>query len=329
MSKVSIIVPIYNVENYLARCLDTCLSQTYEDIEVICINDGSTDLSYEILKHYEKFDSRIKIIDKQNGRLSSARNAGLEVAKGDYILFVDSDDYISSTTVERLYNNAKANDSDVVIFDYVNWNEKQNCANIYTNTEISNKYINTPFNCDTIDVNEYRYIFVATWNKLYKRSLIKEIKFFEGVIYEDIPYWAEVYTKAKKITYIPEPFYYYRTNRTGRIMEQGGENLFNIIPVYEKAEKAFKDAGKWDKYKHSFHIALMNDYLLKLRTISPDLKEKLFQLYKSQKHDIDFEYYKSGNYLPFELNNIKRFELLTRAKDFNEFLSLQKGEPNA
>ena len=106
MVKVSIVVPVYNVERYLARCLDSCLIQTFSDIEIICVNDGSTDSSLEILQAYANLDSRVKIITKDNGGLSSARNVGIENAVGEYILCVDSDDYISSTTIKSFKFNS-------------------------------------------------------------------------------------------------------------------------------------------------------------------------------------------------------------------------------
>ena len=113
--KVSVIVPVYNVEQYLARCLDTVLAQTYENLEVICVNDGSTDNSLNILEHYARFDSRIKIVNKENGGLGSARNAGIKEAEGKYILFLDSDDYIASFAVEHLVKNAEKNNADICL----------------------------------------------------------------------------------------------------------------------------------------------------------------------------------------------------------------------
>ena len=101
MPKISVIVPIYNVEKYLAKCLDTILAQTFSDIEIICVNDGSTDNSRKILSEYAKKDSRIKIVDKKNGGLSSARNAGMKVAQGEFISFIDSDDWIDETLLSK------------------------------------------------------------------------------------------------------------------------------------------------------------------------------------------------------------------------------------
>ena len=113
MYKLSVIIPVYNVENYLRECLDSITSQTVKDIEIICIDDGSTDNSPKILKEYQKKDSRIKIITKENGGQASARNLGIKKAQGEYIAFIDSDDFIESEMLEKLYTKAKDNNLDI------------------------------------------------------------------------------------------------------------------------------------------------------------------------------------------------------------------------
>ena len=135
MSKVSIIIPVYNVEKYLKKCLDSVINQTYKDIEIICVNDGSKDGSENILKEYATKDSRIKIIEKKNGGLSSARNAGLDVASGEYCYFVDSDDWIELNTIEKLTDIILSNDVDVVVHSANNIPEDESCADMAENTQ--------------------------------------------------------------------------------------------------------------------------------------------------------------------------------------------------
>ena len=118
MVKVSIIVPVYNVEKYLSKCLESLINQTLKDIEIICVNDGSTDNSLSILKEYANKDSRIKIIDKQNEGVSVARNTGIEVATGEYLIFVDSDDYLVENACEKALNTIEHNNSDICIFGH-------------------------------------------------------------------------------------------------------------------------------------------------------------------------------------------------------------------
>ena len=174
VSKISIIVAVYNVEKYLKRSLDSILNQSYKNIEVIIVNDGSTDNSRNICEKYAELYSNIKVIHKENGGLSSARNIGIENATGEYIGFVDSDDYISSNMFEEMYNRIIESDSDIAIssFNYVKEgkilpedNSGDTC--IFTKSEAINGFFNLtcPFN----------YSFMC--NKLFKKELFKENKF--------------------------------------------------------------------------------------------------------------------------------------------------------
>ena len=129
--KISIIIPVYNVEDYLSQCLDSVLSQDFDDFEVICVNDGSTDNSLIILEKYAKLDSRIKIISQINGGLGSARNTGLKHANGEYVMFIDSDDYISEGSLKKIYYNAVSNNSDIVIFEFCQFGEDKGTCDEY------------------------------------------------------------------------------------------------------------------------------------------------------------------------------------------------------
>lgn len=173
--KISIIVPVYNVEKYLERCLDSILSQSFNAFELILVNDGSTDNSYKICEKYSYNDKRIKLINKENGGLSSARNAGIEASQGEYIGFIDSDDYIDKFMYEILYNYAEKNKSDIVICKY-----KKVDANFGMNENLN-------YNVEEINYSNFQALnqlyeennieFVVMWNKLYKRSLFDNIKF--------------------------------------------------------------------------------------------------------------------------------------------------------
>ena len=208
VSKISIIVAVYNVEKYLKRSLDSILNQSYKNIEVIIVNDGSTDNSRNICEKYAELYSNIKVIHKENGGLSSARNIGIENATGEYIGFVDSDDYISSNMFEEMYNRIIESDSDIAIssFNYVKEgkilpedNSGDTC--IFTKSEAINGFFNLtcPFN----------YSFMC--NKLFKKELFKENKFNTSIIsdQEDTEIMIKILNKCNKIVYIGEPFYYY------------------------------------------------------------------------------------------------------------------------
>lgn len=325
MKKVSIIIPVYNVERYLARCIDSCINQTYNNVEIICVNDGSTDGSLNILEHYKILDSRIQIINKENGGLSSARNAGVAASVGDYILFVDSDDFISCDSVEHLVRNAERNSSDVVIFDYFYAHVDRSMRKILTIIEWNDKrYENKSFNLSNVDKSAYLLIPVAAWCKFYRAEFLKEnnITFFEGVIFEDVDYNAKVLSKAERITYVNEPLYHYYVGRSDQIMAKNDESLFDVISVYLSAEKTLKQSKSFEKCKASFYLLVMRDLLMKLRIIKPELQEILYNKYKEMNLDIDYEIYEKGNYNQVEKTYASLFKILNQSENYNDFLSV-------
>ncbi len=320
MAEVSIIVPVYNVESYLAMCLDSIINQTYTDIEIICVNDGSTDKSLNILEHYKSLDDRIIILNKENGGLSSARNAGMKVANGNYIMFVDSDDWISSVAVEHLYNNAKKYNSDIVIFDFVSEDFRTKNKLVMTLLEYKGKYDNKPFCLEDMDPFSYKYIPVNTWSKFYKADLIKDkVKFYEDMVYEDVPFWAYVYSHSKLNSYLSEPFYFYRSNRQGAITSDKGRIVFDVIKAYERVEAILKDAGLWKTLKPVIRLLMSMDFLQKFNFIKPELREELFNAMKSMNKTIDMSSYNFDTLSPVEKACLRRFDLLNNS-DYKTFL---------
>ena len=215
-TKISIIVPVYNVEQFLPQCMDSLINQTLKEIDIICINDGSTDNSEKILQQYAKQDKRIKIITQQNMGLSCARNAGLAVATGEYISFVDSDDWVDTDWCEKLYTAAKKENADIVR------------ATIYN--EYSNKTEPHKFNSVINDhIKKHLYLsrkndrFVIVSNNIYRKNLLTDnhIDFIAGLIHEDIPFTTMTTYYANKIVPINNTFYHYRRNRLGRLSEPG------------------------------------------------------------------------------------------------------------
>lgn len=205
MSKISIIIPVYNVEKYLKRCLDSIINQTFKDLEIICINDGSTDDSQKILDEYAAKDPRIKVLNQKKSGPSTARNLGISLASGEYISFIDSDDWIDLDFYEKLYTSAKKYDADIAIAGIIRLNAHRRKfllnipeEKIYTNTDEKFKICNCP------DLN-------YTCNKIYKLGKIKkfELKFKEGVVYEDIIYTPQVIYYLDKLVTVPNTYYYY------------------------------------------------------------------------------------------------------------------------
>jgi len=319
MAKVSIIIPVYNVERYLPRCLDSVINQTYGDIEILCVNDGSTDNSGKILAKYQKLDSRIKIINRENGGLSVARNTALDCVTGDYILFVDSDDYVSSLLVEKSLENALKNDCDVVFFDYMSGSPDYSDA-ISFSTEDYLQYENKPFSIDSMEAESYKIIPCTTWSKLYKTSFLKDnnIKFVENLYYEDFPFWAEVYTKAKRMTYLPIPLYYYNTGRKSSIMHQMGEKTFDAIVVYDKVIQIIKSGGYWEKYKVPVNLLMAINASYKFEQILPEYRLRFYNELKRFCYDIDYSAYENDKYSNFEKDKMRNFCCLKTA-DYDTF----------
>ncbi len=322
MANVSLIVPVYNVEDFLARCLDSCINQSYSDIEIICVNDGSTDDSLNILEHYQKLDSRIKIINKENGGLSSARNAGLNIAQGKYVMFVDSDDFISSVAIEKLFSNAEKYNSDFVIFDYIN--AKKDCSTQITldASELSEGNI---YNIDVIPGDLYNHIPISVWSKFYKTSFLKENKIFfdEGLIFEDVAFFPKVYTKAKRITYLKEPLYSYTLSRDGQIMTSRGKKLVHIFDVYEIAEKALIESGYYQKCRHALELSMVADIIWKFDIIDSELKPEFFSQILKKYRNIDYDYYKSIKVPDFVQYALRKYKSVNSVSTYDEFMKLK------
>ena len=220
---ISVIIPVYNVEKYLSRCLDSVINQTYSNLEILLVNDGSTDSSGFICDEYAKKDSRIVVIHQENKGTSIARNRGLERAKGEFIGFVDPDDVISVHFYEILYNTLIKTNSDLILCNFQNFthfNEiKEYNRSLYNSIEYNgyNFIKNFTYKKDTV-----RYVVI--WNKLYKRYLWDELRFPENVkICEDEYVWYKTMFKAHKICELDQILYYYfkRANSiTNKVYEQ-------------------------------------------------------------------------------------------------------------
>lgn len=201
MDKISIIVPVYNVEDYLEECIESIVNQTYKNLEIILVNDGSTDCSGYICDKYNKKDFRIKVIHKKNGGLSSARNVGIDFSTGNYLMFVDSDDYIDLDMVEILLKYMEQENADITICNF--YREK--------NKKMENVLIKNYFPFEAIkEIFLQKNFETSAWGKLFKREVFKEIYFPEGKIFEDLGTIYKVFDNAKKITYISAQKYFYR-----------------------------------------------------------------------------------------------------------------------
>ena len=275
---ISVIVPIYNVEKYLSKCLDTILAQTFSNIEIICVNDGSTDNSRKILAQYAQKDSRIKIVDKKNGGLSSARNAGMKVAQGEYYSFIDSDDWIDETMLEKLYNSMVALDTDISICAVHQFDETRQ------ELDDSNPYYTLGFFDESFDNRAFSYVdtkpflldvCVMAWNKLYRKSFIEEcqVEFPEGLIFEDGPFFFSIFFKTKKVSIVRDFLYYYRINRSGSIIQKAGKKFLNVIDVVELMYSKIKEIPDFEDVKYIFFRKKVEDFIYRFENLNPKYRK--------------------------------------------------------
>jgi glycosyltransferase involved in cell wall biosynthesis len=231
MPSISIIVPIYNVELYLVKCIESILTQSFTDFELILVNDGSKDNCGRICDEYTKKDNRIKVIHKKNGGLSDARNAGIQISSGQYIGFVDSDDWIEPEMFEKLYKlclekNADVSTCSIYIWDNGEkrhrWGATNKIRVFDSRTAIQKMY------------NEKLSGFSA-WNKLYKKSIFNNIKFPKGRVYEDAAIMYRVYDCANKIVFLDTPLYNYNYRNSSITRSGFSEKRFDMVLNYFEA----------------------------------------------------------------------------------------------
>lgn len=262
---VSVIVPVYNVERFLAQCLDSVLGQTFKDFEIVCIDDGSTDASSEILQQYAKRDSRIVAVRQENAGLSAARNAGMRLARGTYIAFLDSDDYLASDMLEKTVATAEETGAEIVIFDYWLYFDSTGNLGTYRDQEIYARLNGSVF---TLEEAPEMAQFIGVWDRLFRRDFIEAHGFTYpvGKIYEDVTFCVESELAAQKIALLSDHLYYYRRDVAGSITgnEAGNrKHKEDFLFVQRYAQERFREHGAseavWRNYTHYFvEYALMH-----------------------------------------------------------------------
>lgn len=269
MVKISVIVPVYNTSKYLDKCLSSLVNQTIKDIEIIVINDGSTDDSLDIIKIFKKKYNNIILIDQKNMGISISRNNALDIARGEFIGFVDSDDYVSNDMYEKLYNNIKNNNSDIAVCNYINF--------IPDDNSFFNQDINMNGNTNLCEMPSLLYdIDYAPWNKLYKKSLWDDVRFPEKLKYEDINAVIKVFLKAKKISFEDSYLYYYMINSSGQT-KTINDRVLDIIPIFEDLVSYCMDYDI--KIKNALKYLCVSKYFEYCQLIINDNNEKLLDIF--------------------------------------------------
>ena len=259
---ISIIVPVYNVEQYLEKCVDSIINQKYKNLEIILVDDGATDSSGKLCDELAKIDNRIKVYHKENGGLSDARNYGVERATGDYIGFVDSDDYIDSEMYEELYEAIKKENVDVVecnlkiIYpDRVELFTEQKYYNVYTKQEYLEEYL------------KIEKIFGSACVRLIKSDIAKKLKFPVGKLYEDTYYAYDLIEKVDRYVIMNNPYYNYLMRENSITNTKFNPRIFDLIEIVEKFRKTtyenypgLKEAA--DCRKMYAYFSVLNSILL-------------------------------------------------------------------
>lgn len=290
---ISIIIPVYKVEKYLEKCIESVLKQTYTNLQIILVDDGSPDNCGKICDEYAKKDSRIEVIHKSNGGLSDARNVGISKAKGRYIGFVDSDDYIKEDMYEILLNLIKKYDADVSIcnlYDVIDGNEcirnKENGIREYSRLDILKEVL--------LDKNIQSY----AWNKLYEKELFDEIKYPIRKKYEDIGTTFYVFEKCNKIVVTSEPEYYYLKRSDSLVNNVTESTVLDyteiIIQRYLYTKENIKELKKYNNYYLAKTLITAHNDIELLGSISEKMQEKYKELYnlvynimKNDREDIE------------------------------------------
>jgi glycosyltransferase involved in cell wall biosynthesis len=240
----SIVIPVYNAEKYLAECLDSIIGQTLADIEIICVNDGSSDSSLDILRQYAEKDERILVLDRQNKGVSAARNAALPLAGGRYAWFIDADDMIERDACRLLFEKAEESGADMVLLFYRGEDNEKRPA--WRKISASDKI--------SLDDKRVLFNYPAAWNAFRRADFLRkyQILFPEGIssAEDHFLHWQSV-VLAKKIAVVPERLYYYRRH-TQSVSVSGCEKWMDIIPAYDAIRRFLLESGHYAEYRDEF-----------------------------------------------------------------------------
>lgn len=296
MQDVTIIVPIYNVERYLSRCVESLLNQTLEDIQIILVNDESTDNSGKIAKAYaEKSPDKILYLEKENGGLSDARNYGMPFATGKYIAFLDSDDYIEKNAYEEMYNKACEGNYDYVECDFI-WE--------YPNKRKIDKIVNYKNKKEMLT-----NVRVVAWNKLIKKEIIEKnkLQFPKGLRYEDVEFTYKLIPHLKSMAYVDKAFIHY-IQRENSIANVQNERTSEIFTILDNVTEYYKENGLFEEYKEELEYMttriLLCSSLKRITKVKNKEKRKKIEMENWKYVNEKFPTWKHNRYLK-EVNSAK------------------------
>lgn len=324
--KISIIIPIYNGEKYLSQCLESLINQTLKDIEIICVNDGSTDNSLKILEEYAKKDKRIKIINKKNAGLGAARNTGMKYANGDYIGFVDSDDWVDRNMFKKLYIKAKSHNIDIVMCPVCIYDDNVQKGN-YDYSYFNLDCFNEDFNNLIFDYQKTKDFFfricVTAYNKIYRTEFLKNIgvKFPEGIIFEDNPFFYKTFLRAKQVAIIRDFLYFYRGQRADSIISNADFKYFDIIKSHNLTKKIILSDPHYDDLKIDLFNYVIRSIFNRYFQVSEKYKNNFFEIIKKDFENMALKYDEIDALNTFSKN---KFNNVMNSDSYKEFELLEK-----
>ena len=313
--KVSVIVPVYNVEKFIDKCLNSLVNQTLKEIEIIVVNDGTKDNSQKIIdKYVKKYPDKIKSYIKENGGQGSARNYGLEKANGEYIGYVDSDDFVEKDMYKKLYNKAKENNYDIVV-----------CGNYNVSEDYQNKNIDTFINNYNTDLENIFFGKMAVWNKIYKRDILikNKLEFKEKVWYEDLAFTLKAIMNSNTFAFIDEPLYDYLIREGSTMNNSNVQRNLEILDAFNDILSYIQHNKKEEYFSKIEFLAIDHIYISAIvrvlkadsdKNIKKETIEKLINYMNK-----NFPNYKSNKYINtlsknrkiiYKLINIKMYGLI-------------------
>lgn len=286
MAKVSIIIPTYNVEMYLVECMESVIHQTLKDIEIICINDGSTDGSLEILKSYAQKDDRIVLVDKENGGYGIAMNIGLEKATGEYIGIVEPDDFVKLDMYESLYQIAKDNDLDFVKADFYRFKrtDEDDMNMVYNHLSKNPEDYNKVFN-PSEDTEAIRYI-MNTWSGIYKKEFIEKhhIRHNEtpGASFQDNGFWFQTFIFATRAMIVDKPYYMNRRDNPNSSVHNR-EKVYCMNIEYDHIRDILMEHPElWERFKGMYWYKKYNNYIGTIRRIGMEYRREFVERFSAE-----------------------------------------------
>ena len=274
--RVSVIVPVYNVKEYLCACIDSIIAQTYRELEIILVDDGSTDGSGEICDRYKEADDRIVVLHKVNGGLSSARNAGIKLSTGEYLCFIDSDDQIHPQFVEALLFACEKNSCPVAVCKIctsADWSKTADSEDTFVTVKLSEEVVDAYYGKDHIRI-------AVAWNKLYRRDIISEIRFPEGKIHEDEYTTVKYLYRAERIAWIDESLYCYTQRENSITSQPFSMKRLDVLGAYPERRKFFEEQGetKYVVREEYCYLSALLDFYFIIKKRLPEERKKTKEL---------------------------------------------------